>query len=157
MLIKEHIELIEKFYTAFNDGDAKTMTSCYHKELTFKDPAFGELDHDQACAMWTMLLERSDDLKIYFKNVWSENEFGGADWDAHYTFKKTDRKVLNKIDAKFEFKDGLIIGHRDHFNFYKWSRMALGAPGLFLGWSSFLHNKVKGQCEVLLSNYMSKK
>jgi hypothetical protein len=157
MLIKEHIILIEKFYTAFNNRDAATMATCYHQELVFEDPAFGVLDYKETCAMWKMLLKRSDDLEIYFKNAWSENEFGGADWDAKYTFKKTGRKVHNKIDAKFQFKDGLIIGHRDHFDFYRWSRMALGMPGIFLGWTDYLHNKVKNQCTVLLQDYMSMK
>lgn len=156
MLVKEHVELIEKFYTAFNNKDATTMASCYHKDLVFEDPAFGELDYDQTCAMWEMLLSRNNDIEISFKNAWSENDFGGVDWEAKYPFSKTGRKVHNIIDAKFQFKDGLIVGHRDYFDFYRWSRMALGMPGLLLGWTDYLHKKVKNQCSEMLEKYMAK-
>ncbi|UXX77627.1 nuclear transport factor 2 family protein [Reichenbachiella carrageenanivorans] len=155
MQIKAHVALIEKFYTAFSQKDAKTMAACYHQDLAFEDPAFGVLNHRQACAMWVMLLSGSSDIEISFKNVWSENEFGGVDWEAKYLFSKTGRKVHNVIDAKFEFKDGLIVGHRDHFDFYKWSRMALGMSGVLLGWTGFLHRKVQAQCAQLLSKHMA--
>ncbi|WP_420583303.1 nuclear transport factor 2 family protein [Reichenbachiella sp.] len=155
MLVKEHVALIEKFYIAFNEKDAKTMAECYHKELEFEDPAFGVLDYKQACAMWDMLLSGNNNIEITFKNAWSENEFGGVDWEAKYPFSKTGRKVHNVIDAKFEFKDGLIVGHRDYFDFYKWSRMALGMPGILLGWTSYLHKKVQAQCATMLKKYMA--
>lgn len=154
MLIKQHVELIETFYTAFNEKDAKKMASCYHQELEFEDPAFGALDYHQTCAMWAMLLGGNNDIEITFKNAWSENEYGGVDWEAKYPFSKTGRKVHNIIDAKFEFKDGLIVGHRDYFDFYRWSRMALGTPGLLLGWTDYLQNKVRSQCTVMLDKYM---
>lgn len=155
MKIQAHVDLIEKFYTAFSQKDANTMAACYHQDLEFEDPAFGVLGYEQACAMWAMLLSGNSDIEITFKNAWSENEFGGVDWEAKYPFSKTGRKVHNVIDAKFEFKEGLIIGHRDHFDFYKWSRMALGMPGLLLGWTGYLHRKVQGECTQLLSKYMA--
>ncbi len=155
MMRKDHIELVEKFYTAFQNKDAETMISCYHKELEFEDPAFGALDYEKTCAMWRMLVEAGKDLEISFKNVWSENEFGGADWEAKYTFGKTGRKVHNKIDAKFLFKDSLIVGHRDYFPFYKWSKMALGTPAIFLGWTSFFQKKVREQVLGRLARYMA--
>ena len=45
-------------------------------------------------------------------------------------------------DARFEFRDEKIIRHRDSFDFWKWSRQALGLPGLLLGWSPYLRAKV---------------
>lgn len=155
MLIQKHVDLIDKFYAAFSDGNADKMISCYHKDAEFNDPAFGDLDYDQVCAMWRMLLERSDDLKISYKNAWSENDFGGVDWEAKYTFSKTGRLVHNVIDAKFQFKEGLIIGHRDYFDFHRWSSMALGTPGKLLGWTEYLRKKVKNQCSDLLDKYMN--
>mgnify|MGYP000423281271 CR=1 FL=1 len=52
--------------------------------------------------------------------------------------------------------DGLIIEHRDSFDFYRWSRQALGVPGLLLGWSSFLQNKVRAQAAANLKRYLGK-
>lgn len=154
MQVKEHVALIEKFYTAFSKKDFKSMCECYHNDLEFEDPAFGVLNYDQACAMWTMLLSRNSDIEVTYKNAWSENEFGGVDWEAIYPFSQTGRIVHNKIDAKFEFKDGLIVGHRDYFDLYKWCRMALGMPGILLGWTSYLQKKVQTQCATMLEKYM---
>ncbi|MFY0624953.1 MAG: nuclear transport factor 2 family protein [Reichenbachiella sp.] len=154
-MIKEHVKLIERFYTAFQNKKADEMISCYHQDLEFEDPAFGTLDYTQTCAMWSMLIEAGKDLEISFKNAWSENEFGGADWEAKYTFSKTGRKVHNRIDAKFLFKDNLIVGHRDHFDFYKWTRMALGGPGILLGWTNYLQKKVNTNVLNLLEKWIS--
>ena len=40
------------------------------------------------------------------------------------------RLVLNRIDGAFTFNPrGLIVTHRDRFDFWAWSRQALGTPG----------------------------
>jgi hypothetical protein len=53
--------------------------------------------------------------------------------------------VHNKIDAEFAFRDGLIVDHTDTFNFWKWTRMALGPMGFLMGWTSMVQNKVRSQ------------
>lgn len=151
----ENIDCIDKFYGAFAKRDAEGMAACYHQDLEFEDPVFGALDYKQACAMWAMLVKAGKDLEITHKNAWSENVFGGADWLAVYTFSKTGRKVHNNIDAKFKFKDGLIIGHRDYFDFYKWSRMAFGTTGLLLGWTKYFRKKVSQTALGGLKKFMS--
>jgi hypothetical protein len=62
--------------------------------------------------------------------------------------------VHNKIDARFEFKDGKIIRHRDSFDFWAWASQALGPPGRLLGWSSFLKNRVRAQAAKSLAAFM---
>jgi ketosteroid isomerase-like protein len=104
-----------------------------------------DLHGDQARLMWQMLCTRGRDLQIVFRDVSAEGEHGRAHWDATYTFSATGRKVLNRIDAAFTFRDGLIVRHEDQFDFYRWSRQALGFPGLLLGWSPFLQGKVRAQ------------
>jgi ketosteroid isomerase-like protein len=41
-------DLIETFYRAFAALDAEAMAACYHDEVTFEDPAFGQLQGEQA-------------------------------------------------------------------------------------------------------------
>ncbi len=93
--------------------------------------------------MWHMLCERGKDLEITYSEVEADDQKGKAHWEAVYTFSQTGRKVHNKIDAEFEFRDGKIIRHTDRFSFRKWSAMALGPIGVLLGWSSFLKAKVR--------------
>lgn len=143
--------LIEKFYTAFAHADPEGMVSCYTDDITFEDPAFGMLKGEDAKNMWRMLVNPG--LSLIFSKVWADDNKGGAHWEATYTFSKTGRKVVNKIDAQFEFREGKISKHTDHFNFWKWSAQALGAPGLLLGWTPFLRNKVRQQALERLRNF----
>lgn len=148
-------DLIVCFYQAFHQLDANKMTSYYHKDVVFEDPAFGVLKAERARTMWKMLCEsqKGKDFKIEATNI-TENS---AHWEAFYTFSKTGRKVHNKIDARFEFKDGLIIKHTDDFNLHNWAKQAIGFKGLLLGGSGFFKKKLQSQTNYLLDKYMAEK
>jgi ketosteroid isomerase-like protein len=150
--------LITKFYTAFANADAKTMSECYHPKVHFIDPAFGLLKGEQVSKMWEMLLSKSKgNLKIEFSNVKADDSTGSANWIATYNFSKTNRKVVNKIRAEFVFQDGLIIKHTDSFDVWKWSKQAFGATGYLLGWTGFFQNKVQKQALLSLQKFQESK
>ncbi len=149
-----HKELIEHFYTCFARADAEGMAACYADDVVFEDPAFGILKGETASNMWRMLVNPG--LKLTFNEVWAQGNKGGAHWEAAYTFSKTGRKVLNKIDASFEFSNGRISKHTDHFDFWKWAGQALGTPGKLLGWTPFLKNKVRMQALERLQQFERK-
>ncbi len=138
--MKQHEEILNKFYSCFQKKDYKGMIECYHPEIHFKDEVFN-LNGKQVGAMWHMLCERGKDLEISFKAIEVNENIGTAHWEAKYTFAQTKRKVHNKIDAQFEFQDGKIIRHSDTFNFRKWAIQALGIRGLLIGWSAYLKKK----------------
>ncbi|AWA30541.1 nuclear transport factor 2 family protein [Flavobacterium magnum] len=139
-------QLIEEFYAAFASHNPDTMASCYHPDVTFQDPVFGLLKGKDVSDMWHMLIARSKGhLDIGFSEIRSEGHAGSATWIATYVFSSTGRNVVNVIHARFEFRDGLIFRHTDHFDIWKWSRQALGIKGLLLGWTGFLQNKVQQQ------------
>lgn len=148
-------QLIEHFYTCFARADAEGMAACYADDVVFEDPAFGRLQGADAGNMWRMLVNPA--LKLTFNKVWTDGNRGGAHWEAHYTFSKTGNKVVNRVDATFEFRDGRIVKHTDHFSFWTWSRQALGLPGLLLGWTPFLQNKVRQQALARLQAFGDKK
>lgn len=146
-------ELIERFYTAFAAGDVETMASCYHEDARFSDPVFPDLDgKDEVMKMWRTLVGRSDDINIVLGDHAADDRGGTAHWTATYTFTTTGRPVVNEIDAAMVFRDGLIVDHKDSFDFWKWSRQALGTPGLLLGWSPMLKKKVQAQSAQLLQD-----
>lgn len=148
---------LQKFYTAFQEHDAKRMAECYHKDVVFNDPAFQNLKYDEVTAMWAMLIERSNgNLEISFDSIVSDNQMAQCIWEADYEFSKTGNTVHNVIHATMEFKDDLIIKHTDEFNFWRWSRMALGMPGTLLGWTPFLKNKVRKMARTSLDKYLKK-
>jgi ketosteroid isomerase-like protein len=142
-------QIIEDFYQAFTALDAEKMVAHYHDDITFEDPAFGELHGEHAKNMWRMLCKsqqnsvglKSDailpEFRVEVSEIAFDDEIGSARWDAYYTFSQTGRKVHNIIHATFRFQDGKIIDHRDRFDSWRWARQALGLKGLLFGWAPF--------------------
>jgi ketosteroid isomerase-like protein len=148
-------QLITTFYTAFQNKDWKTMQSCYHNNVVFNDPVFQNLKGKEAFAMWHMLVEAGKDLRLEFNDVKANDTEGSSHWEAYYSFSRTGRKVHNIIDAKFKFKEGKIIEHTDSFDLWRWSRMALGIPGVLLGWSPIIRNKIRSMAQSNLKKFMN--
>lgn len=148
-------QLVERFYTAFARRDWAGMAACYHPEVHFSDEVF-DLHGADAGLMWRMLCTSGRDLAIESSGVEADERKGRAHWDARYTFSATGRKVLNRIDARFEFRDGLIVRHVDRFDFWTWARQALGLPGLLLGWSGFLKAQVRAKAAAGLAAFKQK-
>ena len=127
-----HRELIERLYGALQRRDGAGMAACYGPKATFRDPVF-ELEGERVGLMWKMLCARGADLRVEFDHVAADATAGSAHLQAWYTFSATGRRVHNVIDARFRFGDGLIVEHVDRFDFWRWSRQALGPAGLLLG------------------------
>ncbi len=153
--MNQNQEIITKFYQAFQQRDWKTMQSCYQPEARFSDAAFPNLNSDEAKAMWHMLCENAQNFSLQYSEVAANGDHGSCRWDARYTFSPSGRQVHNIIHANFDFKDGLIIKHTDTFNFWRWSRMALGFSGLLLGWTPFMQGKVQATARKSLLKFIS--
>ena len=151
----QNAELIHKYYSSFQNLDHTGMIDCYHPDIEFKDEAF-DLQGKSAGAMWHMLCTRAKDFSLEVSDVAANDESGSAHWDTWYTFSQSGRKVHNSIDATFVFRDGKIIKHTDVFNFWRWSRQALGPVGLVLGWTPFLRSKVSAGAHKSLEQFMAK-
>ena len=130
------------------------MQNCYSDQAVFNDPVFQNLNAAEVKSMWEMFCKKGKDLEVHFSNVNSGEVHGTAKWIAHYTFSQTGKKVVNKIDAKFRFENGLIIYHEDDFNFYNWASQALGLPGILLGKTAYLKNKVRKSAMKNLDRFM---
>ena len=150
--------LITDFYAAFARLDGAAMQACYAPDAAFDDEAFSLRGREQVGGMWRMLC---DATRAKGADVWrlevSAITGRSAHWEAHYRFSTTGRMVHNIIEAEFEFgSDGLITRHRDRFDFWSWSRQALGPVGWALGWTPLLRNKVRAQAAKGLQSYLSK-
>jgi ketosteroid isomerase-like protein len=152
----ENKQLIERFYEAFDRHDGETMAACYALQARFSDPVFPGLQNDEPGAMWRMLTGRSDDLRVELLEHDADETSGSAHWKATYTFTQTGRKVLNDVQARFVFADGQIEQHEDSFSFHRWSRQALGTPGLLLGWTPILKGATQKRARASLDEFMAK-
>ncbi len=152
---------LTKFYRAFAELDADTMTACYAEDASFEDPAFSLKERSQIGGMWHMLCDATrqsrGDWELDFNAIEADEYAGKAHWEARYRFTATDRKVHNIIDANFTFTpSGLIASHRDSFDFWRWSRQALGFGGLILGWAPYFRKQVRAQTLAALTRYLAK-
>lgn len=148
-------DLIEQFYAAFAARDGAAMAGFYAPDATFSDPVFPSLRGDEPGMMWRMLTERADDLKVELAEHEASEAAGSARWIATYTFTQTGRPVVNDVRAHFRFKDDRIAEHMDDFNFHKWSRQALGASGLLLGWTPIIRGAVQKKARAGLDAYIA--
>ncbi|MEO8012244.1 MAG: nuclear transport factor 2 family protein [Dokdonella sp.] len=151
---QSHIDLLSRYFGAFQRRDGNAMASCYHVKATFNDPAFS-LERAEIGAMWRMLCSRSTDLRVEFSDLRADAMNGSADWQAWYTFSSTRRAVHNVVQSNFRFADGLIIEQVDTFDFWRWSRQALGPVGVVLGWSTPLRNKVRKTARKSLDRFIA--
>jgi ketosteroid isomerase-like protein len=154
---------ITSLYSAFANLDTAGMAACYAEDARFEDEAFKLESKAEIMAMWGMLIDAiqakgRDAWKLEFSQVKASGSTGSAHWEPTYRFTATGRMVHNIIDAEFTFNaQGLIATQRDRFDFWRWSRQALGAPGLLLGWSPMLRSKVKQQAMANLRKYQKTK
>ena len=147
-------ELIERFYAAFDRRDGDAMAACYAADAVFRDPVFGQLDAEQAGAMWRMLTGRATDLSVELRSHDADETSGRANWIATYSFGPKARKVVNDIEARFRFADGLIAEHVDDFDFRRWARQALGPAGALVATLPPLRARVRARARTQLEQFM---
>ena len=150
----DYAALIRELYEAMDRHDGETMAKLYAPDGRFEDPAFGELSGAEAGDMWRMLTARAEDLRVELVEHRADGDSGTAHWIATYTFR-TGRRVVNDIQARFRFRDGRIVEHRDSFSFWRWSRQALGPVGAAIGWTPLLRAAVRKRARADLAEFRS--
>ncbi|GJH19282.1 nuclear transport factor 2 family protein [Caballeronia novacaledonica] len=149
-------DLIERFYTAFQNRDAEAMSACYAPDIQFQDPAFGVLRGKEAGDMWRMLLGRAADFTLTYDNIASTGQTASAKAIAHYTYSATGHSVVNEIDSRFAIRDGFIVEQTDVFDLWRWSRQALGVSGWLFGWTPQMQRAIQGKARKALRDYRQK-
>ena len=147
-------QTIQRLYDALDRHDGEAMAACYASDAHFSDPVFPELRGEQPRDMWRMLTARAEDLSVELPECRADDQAGSARWIATYTFGATGRKVENRIRSDFRFDDqGRIAEQNDDFDFWRWSRQALGPAGLLLGWTPVLRSKVRQNAAAELARF----
>ena len=153
---QQSLDLLDRFYAAFDRHDGDVMAACYTSDATFADPVFTDLKGHEPGAMWRMLTSQARDLSVELVEREADDATGSARWIARYTFTQTGRPVTNDVRARFRFRDRLITEHDDAFSFHGWARQALGPPGLLLGWTPFLRAAVRKRARGNLEEFIAR-
>jgi hypothetical protein len=153
--------LLKRFYAAFATLDAHAMQGCYAPDARFEDPVFTLHGREHIGTMWMMLCETIRNrgqavFRLEARDIEANDDSGSAHWEARYRFGVAGRMVHHVVDSRFTFENGLIATHQDSFNFWRWSRQALGPTGLALGWTGFLHDKVRRESTAKLTRRLQR-
>ena len=62
-------DLVDAFYRALASRDGDAMAACYHEDIVFEDPAFGELKGKDAGDMWRMLCSSKTPLTVTYLSL----------------------------------------------------------------------------------------
>lgn len=151
---QENYEILKQFYHNFKYKKTNEMLSAYADNVQFSDPAFGELQGEEAKAMWRMLLERDNNsFKMNFCDIEADKKGGTVTWEAEYRYGKNP--VFNRIESRIEIENGKIVKQEDKFSLQRWASMALGAKGMALGLTPFLKPQVRKMSRKSLQKYLA--
>ena len=148
-----NVELIENFTRPSLAATMPACSRCYDPAVDFADPVFTvQANVHTPCGTCSSAEARpSRSPSTRFKPTTQVEARTGK---RSIIFRRPKRPVLNIIDAEFKFRNGKIYWHRDHFDFWKWSRQALGTSGMLLGWSPILHNRVRKTASANLDKFI---
>lgn len=146
--------VVHRLYEAFERRDGQAMEECYAPRAIFRDEVFDLHGREEIGGMWKMLLARGEDLAVTATRIDVAGSQAVASWVADYTFGQTGRSVHNEIDADFVLDGDLIVEHHDRFDFWRWSRQALGPVGTVAGWTPMLRDRVQAQARRGLDTWL---
>ena len=153
----------ERLVAAFARLDGDAMAACHSAIASFQDEAFSLQGQRQIGGMWRTLCSATGERgraawKLDLRRLTDRSAHREAQRKACYRFNASGRLVHKRIDAEFDLDAaGLAQRHRDRFDFWRWSRQALGLPGRLLGSTPFLRNKVHAQAAATLQLYVAKR
>jgi hypothetical protein len=132
--------VLARFYDALARRDGETMASLYAPNARFEDPVF-RLTGPDIGKMWIALTRRAKDFSIAYTIAQAGRGRGTVELTARYLYGGR-RPVTNVIVSELKLENGLIVEHRDQFDFARWAAQALGTPGRLLGRFEFFRRAV---------------
>ena len=127
-----NVVMIERLYTAIQNGDLTMIAACYDEDAYFEDIAFRRYGKKQIMEMWRYVCHGQPQVTFDSREISANDRTGTGRWKAHYLFGKTNkspgRPVDNAISSEFAFRNGLIVEHRDRCDAMAWARQALPPP-----------------------------
>ena len=128
------------FYDSLARRDGEAMAAMYAPNAQFEDPIF-RLNGTDIGKMWIALTRRARDFSIAYTIAQAAAGHGTVELTAHYLYGGR-HPVTNVILSELDLENGLIVRHRDQFDFPRWAAQALGAPGRLLGRFQFFQRMI---------------
>ncbi len=138
--------VVGRFFEAFAASDWQTMARCYHDKASFSDPVYPDLREERIVYRWHQLLSAAEtstlksgsknshslnNLKLEYRVLFGDERKAQVLWTASYLYQ--NRSVSNEVLSTLAIWDDKIVRQVDEYNFWRWSRQALGLTGLAFG------------------------
>jgi hypothetical protein len=137
--------LIDRLFTALTEHQPDTIASCYHPDASFEDIAFRLRGRGEIHDMWRMICLGGSEIVATYEILQADENTARVRLVDDYKFGKDKRRVVNVIDSRFAFRDGLIVEHHDTCDPRAWGAAALGGvPGFIAGRVPFVRRFMAG-------------
>jgi len=129
-----HSLLLVKYLQAIKEQDLKTISSCFHEEAEFYEPAYGKLTGPKIAAWWTFFFAQAKEFHSEFDSLKVNGDKATVHSEHWYYWNATGAGVHNLVESEFDFKDGKIFRQIDNYNLNAWAFQALESK--FMGWTN---------------------
>ena len=119
--------LLTRLFTALDLHDHVAMAACYHPKARFHDIAF-DLEGRAVGDMWRMIC--SGDIRVEIEHVEADDRSGLARIVDSYSFGRRKKPVVNRIESRFQFRNGRIVRQDDECDPRAWAEQSLGTGPL---------------------------
>lgn len=155
--------VVDRFFEAFSASDWQTMARCYHDKASFSDPVYPDLREERIVYMWHQLLSAAEtsnlnsgrkkslslnNLKLEYRVLFGDERKAQVLWTASYRYG--NRSVSNEVLSTLAIWDDKIVRQVDEYNFWRWSRQALGLTGLAFGTMPWYQRSVQRSAQSRL-------
>jgi ketosteroid isomerase-like protein len=115
--------LLNRLFDALGRHDHAAMAACYHPKARFRDIAF-DLEGRKIGDMWRMVC--SGDIRVEIEQVEADDRTGLARIVDRYSFGRKQKPVVNRIESRFQFRNGRIVRQDDDCDPQSWAEQSLG-------------------------------
>ncbi|HEY5634196.1 MAG TPA: nuclear transport factor 2 family protein [Burkholderiaceae bacterium] len=144
--------LVRRYFDALARLDGEAMAACLHPLASYTDPVFPDLRGDEVGWRWRALTGGATDMHLAYDILFGDERKAQVQWQASYRFAASGRKVSNRVLTTLTFWDGKIVRQTDEYDFRRWARASLGAPGWLLGWLPALQRAAQRRARSQLRN-----
>lgn len=152
---KAPVDVVRRFYDAFEKGDFATLESLYAPNVHWQDTIFNYDGRENVMGVWRFEVDPKKGGKITYKILSSEGDKVVVSWSDDYSF--FGNPVNHAITATLTVKDGQIVDHREDYSWDEWAKQAFAFKNLDLG--NFATTKVgkvvmEGALRAFLYSYV---
>jgi hypothetical protein len=147
---------IETYFDAFSKGDYRTMRSLCDPKITFNDPVYTSLQGKSVFALHHFMAERRICPTITIRSISEKGNRVKVKWTNEYEYATYKTHISIDVRSIFHFEHTSIISQTDQYNLWKWSKMALGFTGTYLGWTPMFRSTLRRSSQQSLATFIQK-